>query len=134
MGVFTIQFDTVIMPKLEAAITDVLKNEVRDAALNAVEDSADSRIYGAYSSSGRRRFSAMDDASYSWEVNGDTLKITYVAGFQGQNASGDLGDVIASGNSNYHMPFPRPWMDEGVQDNIAKIESALKAGLESRGF
>lgn len=134
MGVFTIQYETVIKPKLEEAITDVLKNEVREAALNAIEDSANSRIYDAYDSSGYRRFSAMDDGSYLWEVNGDTLTIMYAASFQGSSANGDLGDVIASGNKAYHMPFPRPWMNEGIDDNMAKIEAALKAGLERRGF
>lgn len=134
MGVFTIQYETVIKPKLEEAITDVLKNEVREAALNAIEDSANSRIYDAHDTNGYRRFSAMDDGSYLWEVNGDTLTIMYVASFQGSSANGDLGDVIASGNKAYHMPFPRPWMNEGIDDDMAKIEAALKAGLESRGF
>lgn len=134
MGVFTIQYETVIKPKLEAAITDTLNDEVLTAAMDALKESADTRIYKAYPVKGNRRFSATSDNSYLSSVNGNTLTITYESGFQGGSASGNLGDVIASGNTAYHMPFPRPWMDEGIQDNWNKIESALKSGLASRGF
>lgn len=134
MGVFTIQYETDIKPKLEAAITDTLNDEVLTAAMDALKESAETRIYKAYATKGHRRFSATHDNSYLASTSGYTLTITYEAGFQGGDASGDLGDVIAGGDTAYHMPFPRPWMDEGILDNMDKIESALKSGLASRGF
>lgn len=140
MGVFTIQYETVIKPKLEEAITDVLKNEVREAAIDIIEESAQKRIYEAYPSPKfySRRFSAERDFSYSWDVGGNHLSIEYTAMpqnlFGGAFYADDLGDIIASGNKAYHMPFPRPWMDEGISENIDKLEAALKVGLESRGF
>lgn len=138
MGTFTLEYETVIRPNLEAAIDDALRNEVKDSALYAIKDSAITQVYMAYKPKFfSRRYSLVDDDSYKCEVNGDTLTITYTGELQnllGNTHHEDLGDVIAEGWDNFHMPFERPWMDEGVQGNIHSIESALKAGLERQGF
>lgn len=139
MAVNIIDYETDIRPMLNAAITSALMNEVKDAAIDAIEDSAQTRVYEAYSPKFySRRFSAERDFSYSWDVGGNRLTITYMAMpqnlFGGAFYADDLGDIIASGNKTYHMPFPRPWMDEGIQDNIGNIEAALGRGLERQGF
>lgn len=138
MGAFTLEYETVIRPNLEAAIEDALRNEVKDAALYAIKDSAITQVYMAYKPKFfSRRYSLVDDDSYKCEANGNTLTITYTGELQnlwGNTHHEDLGDVISEGWENFNMPFPRPWMDEGVQGNIQSIESALKAGLERQGF
>lgn len=134
MGVFTIQYETQIKPELNSAITEAMGNEVKDAALRAIENASLSEVYAAYLPKiNRRRGSLLQDDSYTTEVEGQTLTITAIPSLQG-SGGGDLGDIIAGGNASYHMPFPRPWMDEGIGYSLSEIESALKAGLESRGF
>lgn len=134
MGVFTIEYETVIKPNLENAITNALDNEVKRAALDAIELASETEVYAAYLPKiWRRRGSLMSDDSYNCIVSGQTLTITAIPSLQG-TGGGDLGDIIASGNASYHMPFPRPWMDEGIGYSLSEIESALKSGLESQGF
>lgn len=138
MGAFTLEYETVIRPNLEAAIEDALRNEVKDAALYAIKDSAITQVYTAYKPKFfSRRYSLVDDDSYKCEQNGNTLTITYTGKLQnliGNTHHEDLGDVIAEGWENFNMPFQRPWMDEGIRDNMQSIEAALKAGLERQGF
>ena len=138
MGAFTLEYETVIRPNLEAAIEDALRNEVKDAALYAIKDSAITQVYMAYKPKFfSRRYSLADDDSYKCEANRNTLTITYTGELQnlwGNTHNEDLGDVIAQGWDNFNMPFPRPWMDEGIQDNMPSIEAALKRGLERQGF
>ena len=138
MGAFTLEYETVIRPNLEAAIEDALRNEVKDAALYAIKDSAITQVYMAHKPKFfHSRYTLVDDDSYKCEANGNTLTITYTGELQnlwGNTHHEDLGDVIAEGWKNFNMPSPRPWMDEGIQANMPSIEAALKAGLERQGF
>ena len=147
MGVFTIDYETSIKPNLLKAIDNALDNEVKDVALKAIEFGAMHEIYMAYTPEpifqDSRRFSFMQDENYETEVKDNTLTITSVTkdGLQdlfyrnGGSSSGvDLGDIVANGRVDFWQPFPRPWMDEGVEANIGNIEEALKRGLERQGF
>ena len=146
MGVFTIEYETKIVPLLHEAIDDALKNEVKDVAIQALEYSAMHSIYMAYTPDPffqkSRRYSFMQDNSYKDDVKDNTLTITEVVTPQDlfsevgstkwKNA--DLGDVVAKGDVNWAQPFPRPWMDEAIEPNIGALEAALKEGLERQGF
>lgn len=138
MGVFTFEYETVIRPNIEVAVEDTLRNEVKDAALYAIKDSAITQVYMAYKPKFfSRRYSLVDDDSYKCEAKGNKLTITYTGELQnlwGNSHSEDLGDVIAQGWENFHMPFERPWMDEGINSNLPQIEAALKAGMTRQGF
>ncbi len=135
MGVFTIQYETVVRPQIEAAIRDALGKEVKEAALLAITNSAQTRVYDVYKPKTYvRRKSLICDDTYSSEVNGNTLTITAHPVFSGDDDYGDLGDVIASGNPNFNMPFPRPWMDEGIEESMQQITDALYSGMHRQGF
>lgn len=138
MGVFIFEYETVIRPNIEVAVEDTLRNEVKDAALYAIKDSAITQVYMAYKPKFfSRRYSLVDDDSYKCETKGNKLTITYTGELQnlwGDSHSEDLGDVIAQGWENFHMPFERPWMDEGINSNLPQIEAALKAGMTRQGF
>lgn len=147
MGVFTIDYETNIRPNLLKAIDNALDNEVKDVALKAIEFSAMHGIYLAYEPDWKfqesRRYSFMQDENYETEVKDGRLKITSVTkdGLQdlfyrdgGKSNGLDLGDIVANGMVDFWQPFPRPWMDEGVEANIGNIEEALKRGLERQGF
>lgn len=144
MGVFTIEFETNVLPGLKEAIDDALANEVKDAAVKALRESADKRIYSYVASDffkEHRRFSFSDqynDESYISEVSDNALTITAYAPLQqlfgGRKRTEDLGDVIAFGYENFYQPHERPWMDEGIEENIPQIEAALAEGLRRQGY
>jgi hypothetical protein len=147
MSVFTINFETEMLPMIEAAVDNALDNEVKEVALQLLEFGAMHEIYMAYTPQpifqGSRRYSFMQDENYESEVKDNNLKITSVTkdGLQdlfysdGRRSQGlDLGDIVAEGNSAFYQPFKRPWMDESIEQNIGRIEDALRAGLERQGF
>jgi len=138
MGVFAIEYETNIVPVLEAAVTDALEHEVKEAALRIIEESGNERIYQAYSPKfWSRRGSFRTDWGYDSSVSGKTLTITATAPLQnlyGDSHSEDLGEIIAEGWGNFHMPFPRPWMDEGLEEHISELEDALASGMRRQGF
>lgn len=147
MSVFEIAYETEVRPLLKDAIDNALKNEVRDAALQAIEFSAMHGIYLAYEPDWKfqesRRYSFMQDENYETEVNDNELTINSVTkdGLQdlfyqgGEKSNGlDLGDIVANGRVDFWQPFPRPWMDEGIETNLQKIEEALRSGLTRQGF
>lgn len=144
MGAFTIEFESNVLPGLKEAIDDALANEVKDAAVKALRESADKRIY-SYDASDffyeHRRYSFSDennDESYISDVADNTLTITAYAPLQqlfgGRKRTEDLGDVIAYGYLNFNQPDERPWMDEGIEENIPQIEAALAEGLRRQGY
>lgn len=138
MGVFTLEYETVMHPRIEQAVQDALQYDVRIAALGVIEDGAEERVYNAYHPKfWSRRWNLVQNKGYEWEVDGNHLKITAVDALQnlyGDSHSEDLGDIIAEGWSNFNMPFERPWMNESIEANIGQIESALRTGMERQGF
>lgn len=138
MGVFTLMYETEVAPKIEVAIADAMANEVRIAALGIIEDSAEERVYNAYHPEfWSRRWDLVQNEGYTWEASGNTLTITATPSLQnlyGNSHHEDLGDIIADGWSNFNMPFPRPWMDEGIKQNLSQLENALADGMKRQGF
>ena len=141
MGVFTIDYETSIKPNLLKAIDNALDNEVKDVALQGIEMSAMHGIYMDYTPQPffqeSRRYSFMQDENYETSVQDNTLTITAKSKLQnlfGDSHKEDLGDIVAEGWKNFHQPFARPWMDEGIEANLPAIEAALKRGLERQGF
>lgn len=135
MNQFILEYETIIKPQIDAAVEDALKNEVSKSAVQALIDSAQQRVYDAWTPViDTRRYSLLDSNTYDCDVQGNQLTITAQTTFQGKQTSDDLGDVIEKGLKNYRMPFPRPWMEDGIQDNLLKIESALEVGMTRQGF
>lgn len=147
MGVFTIEYETKIVPELYKAIDNALDNEVKDVALQALEFSAMHSIYMEYTPKPifqeSRRYSFMQDDSYDVPPAKDnTLTITENVKPQDlfspvgstKWSDADLGDIVAEGRVDWWQPFPRPWMDEAIEANMQSLESALKVGLERQGF
>lgn len=142
MGAFTIQYETTVKPKIEEAVKSALETEVKDVAIQALEFGAMHDIYLDFTPceyfEDTRRYSFMQDDSYKSEVKGNTLTITEEVHPQnlwgGKHANDDLGLIVSTGNPLFHQPFPRPWMDEAIEANIQKLESALSAGMKRQGF
>ena len=145
MAVMTLEYDTIIRPGLDAAITDALQNEVADVAIDSIEDFARANIYDVYSPmplfEASRRFSFTDDDSYTATAILNELTIEETVHPQNlfggtKHINDDLGDIVSQGVSAFFQPFPRPWMDEGLEAavNNGTIETALTNGLSRQGF
>lgn len=146
MGVFTIAYESNILPNIYKAIDNALENEVKDVALQSLEFSAMHDVYMAYTPDPffqeSRRYSFMQDESYDCSVANNTLTIT--SNVKPQNlfsrvdsskwSNADLATVVTEGNVSWGQPFPRPWMDSGIESNLGSIESALIDGMKRQGF
>lgn len=144
MSVFTLEYKTVIKPKLEAALSDALKNEVAKVLTDEAEKSAKENVYDAHDPIfDSRRYSFLKDNSYYTEVNGNAITITATAHLQNlwnENGNYDdpseLSDIVELGIVNYYMPFARPWLDKAIENGLAngRIDAAIEAGLKRQGF
>ena len=147
MGQLLLNYETVLLPKLESAITDALANEVSDAIVEVLKQSARENIYDRYTPHGmhpyERRWSYIKDESYETFAQGNTLIIKENVRGQG-NAGNNLGEIIEAGTpyewvgSDIYkqQPFPIPFFSSSIDEaiNDGTIESALMRGLERQGF
>lgn len=138
---------------LRPAIDAVLRNQVSAAVIDRIEQASEPNVYDAYSPSlYERRYSLKEDDSYTAQVSNNTLTITaHIMSNPDQPGWGqyvpiEISDIITngsyygprwSGSRIFNMqPFPRPWMEPGLQDavNDHSIERELENGLLSAGF
>ena len=139
--------------KLNTAINRVLRKEVANVVIKSIEDASQPNVYDAYDPSlYSRRYSLKRDSSYKKEVHNNTLTVTaHIMSNPRQPGNGpyvpiEISEIITNGtpygprwsNSRiYNMqPYPRPWMEPGLQDAIdnRSAEMALENGLISLGF
>ena len=150
MATLTDEFDTYFI-NLKKAVDFVLVKDVAPAVIDRIENMAGTNVYAAYEPTMyERRYSLLNDASYDRSASNMTLEIDCTVGGNPYTASsegwdpGEIGDLITEG-VGYHwhnsaiyqaMPYPRPWMEPGLQDAIKdnSAEKALETGLEAIGF
>lgn len=139
--------------RLNNAIPHVLQNDVAPVVLDRIIAMSDPAVYDAYTPTlYERRYSLQDKDSYEVEVGTNTLTITAnIMSNPDQPGWGpyvpiEISDIITNGsyygprwaNSNiYNMqPFPRPWMEPGLQQSISdrSAEEALEGGLVELGL
>jgi len=114
---------------------------------------SDPAVYNAYTPDlYERRYSLQEEDSYEIEVDTNTLTITAnIMSNPDQPGWGpyvpiEISDIITNGSYYgprwslsriYNMqPFPRPWMEPGLQQSISdrSAEQALENGLLEMGF
>lgn len=139
--------------RLKDSIDIVLAREVARAVMDRIENMAEVNVYAAYDPSEYvRRMTLNRDDQYSVSASNMTLEIdnlttgnpAYQPPLSEGWDPGEIGDLITRGvgyhwrNSKIYMkmPFPRPWMEPGLQDaiNDHSAENSLEAGLASMGF
>lgn len=144
------EFNT-YMTNLKEKIDFVLVKDVAPAVVDRIENMAGTNVYAAYEPTQyERRYSLLNDTSYDRSASNMTLEIDCTVGGNPYTEAsegwdpGEIGDLITEGvgyhwhNSEIYqsMPYPRPWMEPGLQDaiNDHSAENALETGLVSLGF
>ena len=139
--------------KLHTAIPSVLEKEVAPVVLDRIIAASQPNVYDAYTPTlYERRYSLQEESSYNIDVSTDTLTITAnIMSNPSQPGWGpyvpiEISDIITNGSyygprwsysGIYQMqPFPRPWMEPGLQTSISdrSAETELEAGLLALGF
>lgn len=138
------------LSRLKDSVDIVLVRDVARVVVDRIESAARTNVYDAYDRTVYNpRYSFLRDEEYSVSASNMTLEIDNLtkgnASQPGEGYDrGEIGDLITQG-VGYHwrssaiynsMPFPRPWMEPGLQDSIRdkSAETALSAGLKSMGF
>lgn len=120
-----------------AAVQNALAGPIRDGLEAEIAKYAEQNVY-SYEGSPyfmqKRRYSLDNKASYVVTIN--ELSITIDGSeINLQNGVGGEVDIVESGDG-WGQPYPRPYMDEALQNYIASGEAdrALAEALQGMGF
>jgi hypothetical protein len=120
---------------LETAINDALNGPVKDGLEMEIRRQAQRRVYAAYSSKGPRRGQIGAESNLQATVSDMTLTIKNITVAQGGATSMSETDFVEQGDSSYHQPFARPFMDEAAMVYAAgQAHIDLQAAMQARGY
>ena len=134
------------MAQLRADVKNVTQTKLAGGMLDAITNSAQYRVYDAYSPDVYiRRGSFLDKSLYG--VKRDGLSIEVEALQSGNTAyenyyPGHIVNIIENGGpwqwtkKNGDLPGPRPFMQEGLNDYVdgGYADADLAEGLRARGY
>lgn len=125
------------------AVDDACKTEVAQAVGDAVSQSVHRNVYDAYETDSYRRMDnggLSDTENLTAETQKSTDSVTLImhneTPFQGEsNQDGlTLSQVVQEGRETFHMPFPRPYMEDAEKEIAGTdVVSALWKGLARNG-
>lgn len=123
--------------RLDDAVSDICKTKLLDETYEEIFNQANSVVY-SYGTSGPRRMSLLNRESYKdkYYRSGDThtIEVETNLTFQGTPWSPDLAVVITDGLTNFHQPYPRPWMQRAENIMKDKAQGVVTSELIARGF
>lgn len=120
---------------LQAAVTDALSGPLTDGLKQEIRRQAKARVYDAYAGGGYRRGQIGAAENLEADVNGYDLHIRNVTPPQGGRAYQTETGFVEEGSAAFRQPFPRPFMDEALQEYAyGKAQDDLAAALRARGF
>lgn len=134
------------MAQLRSDAENVTQTKLVDGLLDALTNSAQYRVYDAYSPDVYiRRGSFLDKSLYGVKRNGLSIEIEAL---QSGNAAyevhttGHIVDIVEQGGpwqwtkKNGELPGPRPFMEEGLKDYVdgGFADADLAEGLRARGY
>ena len=125
---------TIWYAELQDAIREALNGPLQDGLKQEIRKQAKTRVYDAYSG-GYRRGKIGDAENLAGEVIGMELHIRYVTVQQGGPAFQTETGFVEEGAPEFHQPFPRPFMDEALQEYAYnKAPEDLASALRAKGF
>ena len=137
----TLEFER-ITEEIREAVLDALQNEMKDALMRQIKQSAEDVVYSygatAWAMSSRRGKIGSEGVLIS-EVGGGGnryyLQITNVSPTQ-HPAGADESDIVEHGFSNYRQPGPRPFMQKAEEKFVesGEAESILQSVLAAHGL
>ena len=103
-------FTSIIRPKIKLAISSAMY-----AWIDPLEKTIN-EVSASLQNEGYTRPALLGDGEYTVEdIGEDYLRITNITEMQGKNYGVPEVDFVEGGYSNYHMPYPRPFMEEAGQ-------------------
>lgn len=120
--------------ELQSAVTEALSGPMQDGLKQEIREKAKTNVYDAYSG-GYRRGQIGGADNLRGEVNGFELHIRNMTVQQGGPAYQTETGFVEEGATEFHQPFPRPFMDEALVDyTYGKAGDDLADALRARGF
>lgn len=126
---------------LDSAIENALRDNVADGLKKAIQEKAQENVYSYLASPSamykRREENGglIDDTTMLTTVEGLTLTLENAA--EPQHANGvELTPIVEDGDSAWHQPFDRPFMDEARDDYVdnGNADSVIAKALKAMGF
>lgn len=126
------------MDELESAIQSALYGTMRDELIESIAKSARKNVY-SYKAQPffmeQRRYEIADPDNFSSLKSYGTTLVLENREHLRNGEAGEV-DIVESGDSRWHQPGPRPFMEEGLQNYVdsGQAERDLKWELAHRGF
>lgn len=120
--------------ELQSAVQDALNGPLQDGLKHEIHEQAKTRVYEAHDT-GKARGIIGAAQNLAGDVEGFSLHIRNVTVQQGGPAFQTETGFVEEGAPNFHQPFPRPFMDEALQEyTYNKAPEDLASALRSKGF
>lgn len=125
---------TIWYAELQDAVREALNGPLQDGLKQEIRKQAKTRVYDAYAGK-YRRGKIGDSENLAGEVSGLNLHIRNVTVQQGGPAFQTETGFVEEGAPEFLQPFPRPFMDEALQEYAYnKAPDDLADAIRSKGF
>lgn len=119
---------------VQSAVQEALSGPLKDGLLQKVREKAQSNVYDAYSG-GYRRGQIGSPQNMAADVNGYELHVRNITIQQGGKAYQTETGFVEAGAPEFRQPFPRPFMDDALQDYAyGQGPEDLANALRARGY
>ncbi|MBR3240765.1 MAG: hypothetical protein IKF99_20300 [Oscillospiraceae bacterium] len=119
---------------VQSAVQEALGGPLKDGLLQEVKKKAQENVYNAYPG-GYRRGQIGSEQNMAVDVNGYELHVRNITVQQGGKAYQTETGFVEEGAPEFRQPFPRPFMDEALQDYAyGEGPEDLANYLRSHGF
>lgn len=120
---------------VQSAVQEALGGPLKDGLLQEVKKKAQANVYDAYSSGGYRRGQLGSSQNMAVNVNGYELHVRNITVQQGGKAYQTETGFVEEGAPEFRQPFPRPFMDEALQEYAyGEGPEDLANALRARGY
>ena len=145
MRVFSLSEAIDMLQTIDDNIESALADEVTAKARELIKQEVLGPVYDypaqpTFSASRRGESGGIADPNnIDGDVYGLTLQLTDNAQLQNlwsEKWSADVASIVQAGTTQFHQPYPRPFLEDAIRDGIAdgQIDQALKDGLERSGI
>lgn len=119
---------------VQSAVQKALGGPLKDGLLQKVKEKAQDNVYNAYSG-GYRRGQIGSPQNMAVDVNGYELHVRNITVQQGGKAYQTETGFVEEGAPEFRQPFPRPFMDEALQEYAyGEGPEDLANALRARGY
>lgn len=119
---------------VQSAVQEALGGPLKDGLLQKVKEKAQDNVYNAYSG-GYRRGQLGSPQNMAVDVNGYELHVRNITVQQGGPAYQTETGFVEEGAPEFRQPFPRPFMDEALQEYAyGEGPEDLANALRARGY